>query len=122
MDSKGPSSTSNSQSGREVEASVLEKAAAMLKDCKERWNEQGLETRLNDALGFNNLIWSIFKSEISKGTTPIPVEIRQNLLQLSDFIDKRSEEIKKAPSADKMDILININLNIASGLKGVPSD
>lgn len=120
MESKDPLAASSNRPGREVEASVLEKAAAILKDCKEKWNEQGLETRLNDALGFNNLIWSIFKSEISKGTTPLPVEIRQNLLQLADFIEKRSVELKKSPSVDKVDILININLNIASGLKEAP--
>ncbi|MBF0329961.1 MAG: flagellar biosynthesis regulator FlaF [Nitrospirae bacterium] len=118
MESKDPLSENNNMSGRELEASVLEKAAAILKNCKENWNEQGLEAKLNDALGFNNLIWSILKSEVSKGTTPLPVETRQNLLKLADFIEKRTEDIRKNPSADKVDILININLNIASGLKG----
>jgi len=49
---------------------------------------------------------------------PLPQQIRENVLRLSAFIDRRIFDTLAYPSPEKLDILININTNIAAGLKG----
>jgi flagellar protein FlaF len=105
-------------SGRELEASVLTKGAMLLKECREKWEEEGHFKRLNDALVFNQRIWTIFQDEMIRQDNPLPLDIRQNILNLSVFIDKRIVEIMAKPDSAKLNILIDINLNIAQGLRG----
>jgi len=49
---------------------------------------------------------------------PLPEEVKHNLLSLSLFIDRRTFEALAYPAPEKLDILININLNVAAGLRG----
>lgn len=107
-------------SGRELEASVLSKGANLLKACQDQWEQEGHFTRLDEALVFNQRIWTVFQDELIREDNPLPAEVRGNLLKLSVFIDKRIVEVMKDPEPDKLDILININLNIAAGLRGSP--
>jgi len=104
--------------GRELEASVLTRGAMLLKECKEKWNGEGHFKRLDEALRFNQRIWTIFQDEMIREDNPLPVEIRQNILNLSLFIDKRIIEVMREPDPEKLNILIGINLNIAQGLRG----
>ena len=108
-------------SGRDLEASVLTKAAHMLKGCKERWDEEGHFRRLDEALVFNQRIWTIFQDELVKDDNPLPGPLRGDILRLSLFIDKRIIEVMGDPKPEKLDILININLNLAAGLRGSPA-
>ncbi len=102
--------------GRELEASVLVKAAHLLKECRDRWDEPDRTERLDNALRYNQRLWSLFQAELSRPDHPMPKKLREDLLSLSLFIDKRTFEIMASPSPEKIDILININLNIAAGL------
>ncbi len=108
--------------GRELEASVLMKSAFMLKECQERWDEPGLFWRLDEALTFNQNVWTFFQAEVSQPDSPLPKPLREQLLQLSLFIDKRILDAMSDPKREKLDILIDINRNIAAGLRGSPSD
>ncbi len=107
-------------SGREVEAAVLIKAADKLEECQRNWNAPDREQKLDESIKFNQLIWSIFQSELAAEDNPLPKEIRANLLRLSAFIDKRSLETIAYPAAEKLKILIDINRNIAAGLRETP--
>ena len=104
-------------SGHEIEASVLNQAALKLKECQESWDADDRDERLDAALNFNQQIWSILQGELVKAENPLPRQIRQNLLTLSAFIDKRIFEIMAFPSPEKLNIVIDINRNIAAGLK-----
>ena len=104
--------------GRELEASVLTKGAMLLKNCCENWDGPGHFRRLDEALIFNQKMWTIFQDEILRPDNPLPTEIRNNILNLSVFIDKRIVEIMKDPVREKLTILIEINLNLAAGLRG----
>ncbi len=106
----------NTLSGRELEASVLVKAAHKLKHCKENWDSPDRDERLDEALRYNQRLWSFFQAELSRPDHPMPKKLREDLLSLSLFIDKRIFEVMASPSPEKLDILININLNIAAGL------
>jgi flagellar protein FlaF len=105
-------------SGRETEAAVLTQAAIKLIQCQDSWGTDSHDRRLDEALKFNQLIWSIFQTELAKPDNPLPKKLREDILSLSVFIDKRIFEIMAAPESDKLTILVNINLNIAAGLKG----
>lgn len=105
-------------SGRETEARVLTQAALKLVDCQNNWDAAGLKQRLDDALKFNQRIWSIFQVEVSKSDNPLPEQLKQNILMLSRFIDKRIFDTMAFPEKQKLTILIKINQNIAAGLRG----
>ena len=104
-------------SGREVEAAVLTKAAYLLTYCVNNWHDPERDARLDEALKFNQTIWSVFQSELAKTDNPLPQKIREDLLSLSLFIDKRIMDIMIAPLPEKLNAIININLNIAAGLR-----
>ena len=103
-------------SGREIEAAVLNQAALKLKDCQENWNSDDHVERLDAALNFNQQIWSILQGELVKADNPLPRQIRQNLLSLGAYVDRRIYEIMAFPSPEKLNIVIDINRNIAAGL------
>ena len=104
-------------SGRELEASVLSKAAVMLKQCQDGWEMSDLTEKLSDALKYNQKVWSFFQTEIANPDNPLPNKLKEDLLSLSIFVDKRIFEIMSYPSQEKLTALININLNIAAGLR-----
>jgi flagellar protein FlaF len=103
-------------SGREIEAAVLNQAALKLKECQDNWDTDDRDERLNAALEFNQQIWSILQGELIKADNSLPQQIRQNLLALSAYVDKRIFEIMAFPSPEKLNIVIDINRNIAAGL------
>lgn len=104
--------------GRELEAAVLNKAAMMLIDAKNRWDDEGHGERLDMALKYNQRIWSFFQVEVTSEDNPLPMEIKRNILALSTFVDRRTFDIMAYPAQDKLTMLININHNIAAGLRG----
>ena len=63
-------------------------------------------------------VWTVFQSALLDPDNPLPPEIRSNLLNLANFIDKRSIDLLARPNIDQIDILIHINRNIGSGLMG----
>ena len=104
-------------SGREVEAAVLSKAARKLRACQENWNTDDLEKKLEDALKFNQRVWSIFQGELVRDDNPMPKNLRLDILRLSNFIDRRILETMAYPSPEKLNIIISINNNLAAGLR-----
>ena len=109
-------------SGREVEAAVLTKAARKLKTCQENWNAPDREEKLEEALKFNQRIWSIFQSELSRADHELPQKLRLDVLRLAAFIDRRIFETLAYPSPEKLKIVIDINNNLAAGLRSAPGE
>lgn len=107
-------------SGRETEARVLTEAALKLKKCQDSWGGPDLETQLDQALRYNQKIWSLFQSELEREDNPLPGKLKIDILRLAAFIDKRIFEVMAYPSPEKLNIIININQNIAAGLRGSP--
>jgi flagellar protein FlaF len=104
-------------SGRDVEAEALTKAALKLKVCQDHWEGNGKNTKLYDALKHNQRIWTILQAELEKPENPLPSGLKADLLRLSIFIDKRTMDTMAYPAPEKLTILININHNIAAGLR-----
>lgn len=105
-------------SQRDMEASVLSKAAMQLQAIKDNWTRDGHDAELEAALNYNQKVWSFFQAELSMEDNPLPDEIKRNLLALSLFIDGRTFEALAYPAPEKLDILISINLNVSAGLRG----
>jgi flagellar biosynthesis activator protein FlaF len=105
-------------SDREIEASVLKKAAFMLMSCQKEWDSPNLESKLDEALRFNQLLWSILQCELVKDDNPLPQKLREDILSLGVFIDKRIFDVMAFPAPEKLNIIIDINLNLAAGLSG----
>ncbi len=96
------SASMEAMSGRDLEAAVLTKAAIRLKECRDGWEETGRKTKLDEALRFNQRIWTFFQAELTKEENPLPIALKQNILNLSLFIDKRTFETLAAPSPEKL--------------------
>ena len=109
-------------SGREVEAEVLTKAASKLKRCQENWSAADRDQALEEALNYNQRVWSVFQDELSREDNPLPAKLRIDILRLSAFIDKRIFETMASPSPEMLDVVIRINENIAAGLRGATAD
>jgi len=104
-------------SGRELEASVLSRAGLMLKQVQENWDASDRERKLVDAVKFNQKVWSFFQAELSDPENPLPKKLREDILNLSIFIDKQLFDVLAYPDAEKLTIVIDINFNIAAGLR-----
>lgn len=104
--------------GRETEARVLTRGALKLLDCQKHWDQPDRNNKLDEALKYNQRIWSIFQTEVSKPDNPLPQNIKLNILNLSRFIDQRIFDTMAFPDSQKLNIIIRINQNIAAGLRG----
>jgi len=102
---------------RELEASVLTKAGMMLKSCVDSWDAPDRDMRLDEAVKYNQKIWSFFQSELTMPDNPLPKKIREDILSLSLFIDKRLFDVLAFPDPQKLKIIIDINFNLAAGLR-----
>lgn len=105
-------------SPRETEGRALLEAARRLSVAKD--NPADTRTML-DTVRLNWRLWTIFQSEVSAPASPLPADLKQNVLTLCNFVDKRTVEILSSPDPDKLDILISINRNIAAGLLADPA-
>ena len=105
-------------SNRELEASALFKAARKLEAVRGDWDSPDRKESLQDALRYNQRLWTFFQAELSVPDHEMLTEVRVNLLRLSGFVDRRTFEILAAtePVPDQLQVLIDINRNIAAGL------
>ncbi len=65
-------------------------------------------------------LWTIFQAELSEENAGIPDDIRTNMLNLCNFVDKQTVDILTEPQASKFKVLINVNRQIAAGLLADP--
>ena len=91
----------------ELESRAFIKAASSLKVIKEHWEtEQG---HLMEALEKNRRLWTVIASAMK-------AEVRNNILNLALFVFRRTLDVISEPKPESLNILININMNIAKGL------
>lgn len=109
----------SSMTPREVEAMAFTKAALMLEEAK---------TKLDDydsyasALKFNQLLWTIIQADIVDKENTLPPQIKANILSLSIFVDRQTIKALADTKEQHLDVLININKNLAEGLMARPDD
>lgn len=106
---------------RELEGRVLLKAARMIKSLQNDW-ENLTPALLEETLKYNRQIWMMFyDTALENPEGDRPNDLRSNIINLANFIFKREIEIKTNPQKEKLDVLININQEIAAGLMAKPT-
>ncbi len=94
------------------------KAAARLQVIKDNWSTRADE--LDDALTRNRRLWTILVAGVCDETSQLPLDIKQNIVGLGMFIFNHTIALTAMREVDpaKLDVLININRQIAAGLRG----
>jgi flagellar protein FlaF len=103
-------------SPRELEATLLLRAAARLQAVIDSWDKN--QDGLNDALLYNRKLWTVFLGSALNSDNPLPSEIRQNIANLGMYIMSQTIAVTANPKADVVSSLININRELAAGLRG----
>lgn len=105
---------------RELEARVLLKSARQMQALKDDWANMTPEL-LDDTLRYNRQIWLMFvDTAMEDGDPNRPQELRANIANLGKFIFNHSIELLAKPVPEKLDVLIEINREIAAGLMTKP--
>lgn len=103
------------QSPRELESSLLLKAAYQLQAVSESWG--GRSSELDAALTFNRRIWTILATSATADDNPLPEPIKLSIAQLAGFIFQRTINVLAEPAPEKLAVLVRINREIAAGLR-----
>jgi flagellar protein FlaF len=102
-------------SPREMEASLLLKAAARLQALNDGW---GNREQIDEALLYNRKLWAIFLTSVTREDNPLPELVRQNVANLGVFVMNQTLSLMAEPQREKLVPLININRELAAGLMG----
>lgn len=103
------------QSPRELEASLLLKAAYQLQVIADDWATAS--AALEPALTFNRRIWTILATSATAEDNPLPVAIKISIGRLAGFIFQRTVDALAEPAPEKLAALVRINREIAQGLR-----
>ncbi len=106
------------QSPRELEASVLLKAASRLQAVRDDWH--GRRAELDEALTFNRKLWTILVTSVTDADNPLPLAIKNNIANLAIFVFERTITVMHEPAPEKLAALVTINREIAAGLRAQP--
>jgi flagellar biosynthesis activator protein FlaF len=93
------------------------KGAALLRHVQAHWSDPERDRALEIALRYNQRLWTFFQVSLLDENNPLPQIVKEGVLRLSAFVDRRIFEVLAYPASEKLDILIAINSNIAAGLK-----
>ena len=77
---------------------------------------KGDPTEMRNAVRLNWRLWTIFQAEMSDEKSPAPADLRRNMLNLCNFVDKRVVAVLASPTPEQIKALISINRQIAAGL------
>jgi flagellar protein FlaF len=107
----------STMSPREVEAMALTKAAFLLEEAKKDVDNY---QAFSQALRFNHLLWTIIQTDITDKNNNLPPELKANIMSLSIFVDKQTAKALAEGTGHLLDVLINVNRNLAEGLRVTP--
>ncbi|PTM42335.1 flagellar biosynthesis regulator FlaF [Bosea sp. 124] len=102
-------------SPRELEASLLIKAAVRLQAISDDWSLADRD--LDDALNYNRKLWTLLVSAVVAEDNPLPIGIKTNILSLANFIFNQTFRISASPAPEGLRVLVGINRDIAAGLR-----
>lgn len=102
---------------RELEAQLLMRAASKLQAVRD--GEITDNTNIISAIRYNRRLWIVFADALSRAENQLPIEIKRNISSLAMFVLNRSRHLEMATehNPDRLGVLININREIAAGLR-----
>lgn len=101
-----------SDNPRDVEAWALAEAARRIIAASHAKDEKAYR----EALQLNQRLWTIFQAAITEEDCGHPPEVRTNIAALSLLVDRETTNRLIDLDFGKIDTLVNINRNVASGL------
>jgi flagellar protein FlaF len=107
------------QSPRELEATILMKAATRLQMISDDWDNKRHE--LDEALTYNRKLWTILVSSVTSEENPLPATIKTNIVNLGMFIFQHTLNLMVEPEPQRIGVLVNINRELAIGLRARPA-
>ena len=107
-------------SQRQLEATLLMKAATRLKLVQDRWETD--QSDLEPAIAYNRTLWTILSTAATEHDSQLPADLKRNIALITLFIFNRSLDIQIDPKAEDLDALIDINRSIAQGLSVQPAE
>ena len=107
-------------SNRLTEARALSEAALRLARCRLNWEGEDHEAQLDEALRFNQRVWTVLQAAVTSPDCPLPDSTRLKMLRLSAFIDKQIFRALAAPAPELLLPIIEINQGLARGLRTKP--
>jgi len=80
---------------------------------------RGGRDSMRDALRLNWRLWTIFQADLTVAleSQDQPSDIHVNMLTLCQFVDKHTVAALGDPTPERLRVLIDINRNIAAGLR-----
>jgi flagellar biosynthesis activator protein FlaF len=102
-------------SPRLLEANLLSRAAGQMQRIRDDWETNRPE--LISALMFNRKLWTVFLGSVTGEECELPKALRENIANLGIFVMKRTLETLAEPAPAKLTVLININRELAAGLR-----
>lgn len=103
-------------SPRELEANLLSRSASALQRVRDNWDSMP-RAELAVALQFNRRLWTVFMNSATSNESVLPLDVRNNIANLGIFIMKQSMQLQLSPTPQSLEVLININRQIAAGLR-----
>jgi flagellar biosynthesis activator protein FlaF len=100
---------------RELEATLLLKAAAKLQAVYDSWKDKPID--LKNAVLYNRRLWTVFIDAVNRDDNKLPAETRNNLLRLGVYIMAETYSLMTSPKPDHLQNIIKINRGIATGLR-----
>jgi flagellar biosynthesis repressor protein FlbT len=101
---------------RELEASLLLKAAAQLQAVQDSWQDK--PPAMNNALLYNRRLWTVFLDSVTSEESKLPAKVRDNLTKLGMFVMGETFALMTKPRPQHLASIIKINRGIAAGLRG----
>ncbi len=101
---------------RELEATLLLKAAAQLQAVHDSWRNK--PSGLHEALLYNRRLWTVFLDSVMQDDSRLPTQLRENLTKLGMFIMGETFALMTKPKPEHLTLIIRINRGIAAGLRG----
>jgi flagellar protein FlaF len=101
---------------RDLEASLLLKAAAKLQAVLDSWRDK--PTGLDDAVLYNRRLWTVFIDGVNQETNRLPRAVRDNITRLGVFIMAETFSLMTKPAPKHLKSIIKVNRQLAAGLRG----
>lgn len=103
-------------SPRELEASLLLKAAAKLQEVQKSWTDPK-PAALDEALLYNRRLWTVFIDAVIRDDNKLPKQVCENLTALGMRVMGDTFTMMTKPAPEPLTSLININRGVAAGLR-----
>lgn len=101
---------------RELEATLLLKAAARLQAVHDSWRDK--PTGLNEAIMYNRRLWTVFLDAVTADGNKLPAKTRENLTRLGVYVMAETFSLMTNPQPSHLNSIIKINRGLAAGLRG----